>query len=225
LKIPPGERAKVRLIPALLVVPVALNGMLLVSGNFQGFLPQNRELAQLPRMQPILSPGDGELLVARSTTVDDFCGWVVLISPSPVMFCTDAEVMLTPTQNREIHRFRQALYLYLVGEDSGHLRQALADPDPAGLIWKLGYWAEALSPSSAEGRQGINAIESDLIPRLERIENHDAEVAPFFQKFRRVIVIDHRQTPTFSEGRLASFLTLESERISDDFVIRYYVPR
>jgi hypothetical protein len=78
---------------------------------------------------------------------------------------------------------------------------------------------------SAERRQGINVIESDLIPRLERIENHDAEVAPFFQKFRRVIVIDHRQTPTFSEGRLASFMTLESERISDDFVIRYYVPR
>jgi hypothetical protein len=68
------------------------------------------------------------------------------------------------TQNRDIHRFRQAGYLYLTGENSDLTQRALAGPNPSSLIWKLGYWAEAISPSAEERAQGIHAIQSDLIP-------------------------------------------------------------
>lgn len=220
-----GQPSTVRFVPGLFLALVALNAGLLVSGNYQGWLEQNREVMQLSRLQPALISSGGDLLVARSIYVDDPCGWLVLLSASPVLFCTDAEVMLTPEQNQDVHRFRQAIHLYLTGEDSTRLRQALAAPDPGPLIWRLGYWAEGISLSVEERRQGINAIESDIVPWLERVENHDVRAVSFFHQFRRVIVIDHQHTPIFAEGRLASFLSLESERNSGDFVIRYYVPR
>ncbi len=225
LKVLTQEPHTLRLVPGLLLALISLNGVFLVSGNYQHFVPENLEIVNLFRLQPDLSPSQADLLIARSTTVDDPCGWVVLLSPSPVLFCTDAEVMLTPQQNQDIHRFRQALYLYLTGEDSVSLQQALAAPDPAKLIWKLGYWAEAISPSMEERRQGIQAIQSDVIPRLARVENHDAEVVAFFRKFHRVVVVDSKMKSVFAETRLSTFLSLESERDIGDFVLLYYTPR
>jgi hypothetical protein len=179
----------------------------------------------LADVQRVVNPGDGDLLVARSTTVDDRCGWMVLLSSAPVLFCPDAEVMLTPQQNHDVQRFRQAVYLHLTGDSSGRLQRALAGPDPSVLVWRLGYWAEAISPSLEERRQGIQAIQSDLIPWLERVENHDAAVVTFLREFRRIIVIDSRREPTFAEDRLASFLNLESKQNREDFVLSYYSPK
>lgn len=118
-----------------------------------------------------------------------------------------------------------ALYLYPTGEDSTRLQQALAAPDPAKLIWRLGYWAEAISPSVEERKQGIQAIQSDLIPWLARVENHDAAVVAFFHKFRRVVVVDSKRESVFAPTRLSTFLSLESKHDSGDFVLLYYTPR
>jgi hypothetical protein len=64
--------------------------------TYQEFLQQNREIVELAQLQRLIDPTDRDLLIARSETIDDSGGWVVLMSPSPVLFCTDAEVMLTP---------------------------------------------------------------------------------------------------------------------------------
>jgi hypothetical protein len=225
MKALPPEPFTVRSVSGVLLALISLNGVFLVFGNYEDFLPPNLEIVQLFRLQPGLNPSQTDLIIARSTTVDDPCGWVALLSPSPELFCTDAQVMLTPQQNHDIHRFRQAVYLYLTGEDSTRLQQALAAPDPAKLIWRLGYWAEAISPSAEERRQGIQAIQSDLIPRLARVENHDAEVVAFFRKFRRVVVVDSKRDSVFAETRLSTFMSLESKRDSGDFVLLYYTPR
>ena len=147
------------------------------------------------------------------------------MSPSPVLFCTDAEVMLTPQQNHDIHRFRQAIYLYLTGENSNLMRRVRAGPSPSSMMWKLGYWAEAISPSAEERAQGIHAIQSDVVPWLERVENHDVEVTRFFRNFRRIIVIDSRQDHTSTADRLAAFLNLEGQQNYDDFVVLFYASR
>ena len=221
----PGNPRIAHSVLGFLLVLTLLNGALLVAGTYQQFLQPNREIVELSQLQPLINPTDRDLLIARSETVDDPCGWVVLMSPSPVLFCTDAEVMLTPQQNRDIHRFRQAVYLYLTGENSDLMQRALAGPNPSSLIWKLGYWAEAISPSAEERTQGIQAIQSDLIPWMERVENHDVEVSSFLRKFRRIIVIDRRQDHTFAPDRLATLLNLEGQQNFDDFVVLFYASR
>lgn len=212
-------------IVGFVLVFTLLNGALLAAGTYQNFLQPNREIVELSQLQHLLNLTDSDLLIARSETVDDRCGWVVLMSPPPVLFCTDAEVMLTPQQNRDVHRFRQAVYLYLTGENSDLMQRALAGPNPSSLVWKLGYWAEAISPSAEERKQGIHAIQSDVVPWLERVENHDVEVSRFFRKFRRIIVIDSRQDHTFAADRLEAFLNLEGQQNFDDFSVLLYSSR
>src|SRR5262249_1821351 len=109
---------------AVLAVILIANGVLLTLGNYRGFKAYNVEEAALASVLPgNLRPGD--LVLARSRFVDDPCGWIYALTGHPVLFCTDAEVMLTPEQNLSIHRFRQALYLYFTGQNSAALRQAL----------------------------------------------------------------------------------------------------
>jgi len=210
---------------ALLLLLVFVNGVFLVSGEYQGFLGTNRDVAALSNLGPLLSPRQGDLIIARSTNVDDACGWIPLIAASPVLSCADAEVMLTPQPNRNVHRFRQALYLYLSREDSRSLERELSVLDPSSLMYRLGYWAEAVSLSPEERTQGIHQIQTDLIPLLQKVEQHDVMATRFFHDFARVIVIDKQQERSFSPERLASFLQLEGQQEGRGFVMSFYRPK
>jgi hypothetical protein len=126
---------------------------------------------------------------------------------------------------RDIHRFRQALYLYFSGKDSGYLQRVVTDPNPAKALYQLGFWAEAISWSAEEQKEGLRGIQSDLMPILRGVEEHDAPTSKFFHQFHRVIVIDDLQDPTFLPARLGSFLKLEGEQHLDNGVLLYYVPR
>jgi hypothetical protein len=204
---------------------VFLNGLLLASGTYRGFLPNNLDIVKLSRLQRVWDLKDGDLVIARSQTADDLCGWTVLLSEAPVLFCTDAQMMLTPQQTRDIHRFRQSLYLYLSGKDSAFVEQGISGPDSSSRMYQLGYWAEATTASAEDRMEGVRAIRADLIPWLERVQNHDAAVNVFFRQFRRIIVIDNPRVPTFAAERLASFLKLEGQQNGDDLVLLVYVPR
>ena len=204
---------------------VFLNGTMSAAGTYRLFLPLNRQVVALTRSRALWAGQGGDLVIAASKNVDDPCGWIVLSSTVPVLFCTDAEVMLTPQQNREIHRFRQAVYLYFTGEDSHHLRSALAVSDPSSMMYRLGYWAEAVSLSPAERTQGLHAIQADLMPWLESVENHDVRVRDFFHQFRKIIVIDDQQHRTFSADRLASLMQFQGQQTADGLVYTYYLPR
>ena len=202
-----------------------LNGLLLSLGTYNAFLPLNLQQVEVVRLLSSSRPMEGDLLVARSRTVDDACGWIALLSKGPVLFCTDAETMLTPQQNRDIHRFRQAVYLYLSGKDSGSLQRTLAGPDPSSQMYQLGYWAEATPWPGEERNEGVRAIQSDLIPFLEQVERHDVAVDAFFHQYRRIIVIDNQRDRTFAADRLASLLKLEGQQTSNDLVLLSYVPK
>ena len=131
--------------------------------------------------------------------------------------------MLTPPQNSEIHRFRQALYLYFTGKGSDYLEQIIRQSNPVGPMYQLGYWAEAISLSREEQEEGIRGIQSDLMPALSRVEQHDPAVRQFLQQFSRIIVVDDLHDPAFVPARLDSYLTLEKEQHLDSWVLRSYV--
>src|SRR5690348_16582923 len=133
--------------------------------------------------------------------------------------------MLAPQQNRDVHRFRQAVYLYFIGEGSGSLERGLSAPDPSSLMYRLGYWAEAVSHSAEERQQGIRQIQADLIPLLQNVEERDVAVSTFFHGYTRILVIDKRQDPSFVRERLESFLQLETRGDFQDFVISIYKPK
>ncbi|HEV2395818.1 MAG TPA: hypothetical protein VGS27_02600 [Candidatus Sulfotelmatobacter sp.] len=210
---------------ALSLLVAFLSGGLLALGNYRGMLAANRKILDLGRLQEKWTIGENDLVIARSKNADDDCGWLVLLSKAPTLFCTDAEIMLTPQQNRDIQRFREALYLYLTGSDSGSLQRALAANDPSRLMYRLGYWAEATSFSASERNDGIRAIETELIPLLERVQSHDAIVDHFFRNFRRIVVVDIDNRQTFDPARLASFLNLNEQQKSGDLVLSFYSPK
>jgi hypothetical protein len=218
------QSSKIRIAVGAALGVLVLNGILLSLGTYSAFLLVNRQQAEVARLLSSWQPAEGDLLIARSRVVDDACGWVALLARGPVLFCTDAEVMLTPQQNRDIHRFRQALYLYFSGKDSGYLQAVVTDPNPARAMYQLGFWAEAVSWSGEERKEGLRDIESDLMPALERVERHDATASNFFRQFRRVIVMDDLQDPTFLPVRLGSFLKLEGEQHLDNWVLLFYDP-
>jgi hypothetical protein len=220
----PKQSNRLRISFGVVLGLLSLNGIFLSVGTYQAFLQMNRQQAEVARLLTLWQPAERDLLIARSLVVDDSCGWAALLARAPILFCTDAEVMLTPQQNRDIHRFRQAVYLYLSGNDSGSLQRALATPDPSLEMYQLGYWAEAAL--SSEGRnEGIHAIQVDLIPLLEKVERQDVAVRTFFRKFRRIIVIDNQQDRTFDADRLALFLKLEGQQNGDDLLLLSFSPK
>jgi len=211
---------------AVACVIVAVNGILLSLGTYRGFFVYNQENVELAKdLAGPSRPNQNDLVIARSTNVDDPCGWIFLLTQNQVLYCTDAEVMLTPQQNIDIHRFRQAIYLYLTGRDSESLRRMLAEPNRLNLMYQLGYWAEAASLSPAEQADGVRAVEREVIPLLERVEHRDVAVSDFFHQFRRIIVVDNPKNPAFSQARLASFLKLEDERQDGLLQFRTYTSR
>jgi hypothetical protein len=215
----------IRGVIALLSFAILVNAVLMVRGTYLGYLELNREVVELSHLQSTWEPSKGDLVVARSKGVDDACGWMPLMSAPPVLFCTDAEVMLAPLQNREVHRFRQALYLYFIRENSSSLQRELSIPDPSSLMYGLGYWAEAVSHSADERKQGLNQIQTDLIPLLEKVEKHDIAVTSFLHNFTRIVVIDKQQDHTFAADRLTSFLKLEGQKETENFLVLFYKPK
>lgn len=222
---PAGNSSVARGLVAVVLLILILNGVLTALGTYRAFLGVNREAEELSNLQRLWTPTPGDLIIARSKVVDDACGWISLTSSTPVLFCTDAEVMLSPQQDIEIHRFRQALYLYFTGEDSSDLEQKLSSSDPRSTMYRLGYWGEAVSTSLEERNQGISQIETDLLTRLKEVEERDPSATEFLANFKRIIVIDEPKEPAFASERLAAFLVPGEQYSFGDFEVQFYKPR
>lgn len=215
---------KVRTALAVVLAILALTGLLLSLGTYRASLPANRDQVEISHLLKSFKLVDGDLFIARSVSVDDACGWVTLLSKENVLFCTDAETMLTPEQNHDVQRFRQALYLYLSGQNSVDLQRELKGPNRSALMYRLGFWAEAISLSRDEQNEGITTIQTDLVSRLQEVEGHGAWVTQFFRQFKRIIVIDDLQHPAFVPARVGSFLKPEAGQHLDNWVLLSYVP-
>jgi len=208
-----------------------LSGLLLLNGIFTSvatykvFAPFNREVADASHLLSSLAPEGRELFIAPSTYVVNLAGWIVLLPRQPVLFCTDAALMLTPEQLREVAWPREALYLYFSGEDSSHLERAIVGKDFLKTTFALGFRAEATSLSREEQLDAVRTIRADLIPKLQEVEAHSATVTQFLAQFERIVVIDNSENRSFSPTRLASYLRLESEQRLNNLILQSYVPR
>jgi hypothetical protein len=209
---------------AVVLAVLGLTGILLSAGTYRTSLPANRDQVEIAGLLRSFKPADGDLFIARSVSVDDACGWVTLLSKRNVLFCTDAETMLTPEQNHDVQRFRQALYLYLSGKSSLDLQRELTGPNRSGLMYQLGFWAEAISLSRDEQNEGVKTIQTDLLPRLQEVESHGIWVTQFFRQFKRIIVVDDLQHLAFVPERIGSFLKQEGVQHFDHWVLLSYVP-
>lgn len=213
-------------VAVVVAVAVILTGFLVSVGLYRSWRPYNKQTSELAELRAgSLKPEEGDLVIARSRDVDDSCGWIFLLFKAPVLYCTDAQVMLTPQQNLEVHRFREAIYLYLTGEDRVTLDQRLRGPKRLDTLYSLGYWAEAVSPSPAEQDEGVQAAENQIAPWLERIEHGDPAVGEFFRGFRRIVVIDDIERPTFVQTRLASLLKSQAGLQRANLKVEVFVPK
>jgi hypothetical protein len=207
-------------ITALLV----LNGMLIARATYWASLPTNQEVAELARFLQSDPPQANDLVIAHSLFVDDDCAWVPLISRSHVLFCRNAQVLLTPEQNQQIQRFRQALYLYFTGKDNLRVRKMLDDPKAETELTRLTFLGQ-VTTDMAERNKGTNAVRTELLPLLTRVEQNDPSMRSFFVQYRRVVVVDNIDKPNFAVSRLAEYLKIENQQTIGDLRILYCSPQ
>ena len=187
-----------------------LNGLLVAEATYRFSWAANQEQTEIARVLTSDPLQENDLVIARSLTVDDDCAWVPLISKSHVLFCRSAQVLLSPEQNQQIQRFRQALYLYFTNKDALWVERVLNDRAGAELS-RLTFLGQITT--NAESRQkNIDAVRSELIPLLVKVEKRDPEVVDFFGRYRRIIVIDDSQDPYFAGSRLSQYLQIGKQQ-------------
>jgi hypothetical protein len=189
-----------------------VNGIFVAQAAYRHFLPENQELTDLARVLQSDRPQADDLVITTSLSVDDACAWVPLITSSHVLFCRNAQVLLTPDQNEEIQRFRQALYLYFTNRDEHWVEGILDDPSAVTELTRLMFLGQ-VTTDPAERQRGIDGVRMHLVPLLAKAGQQDAEMRTFFAQYHRVIVIDENMRPYFDESRLSDYVRLNARRV------------
>lgn len=195
---------------AIVVILFAVNATLLAT-SYRPFLPLNREQAETANLLKSIPVTAGDLLIVRAKFVDDPCDWVPLVSSAKVLFCRNAAVLLSADQNRTLQRFRQALYLYFIGEDSRRLERIAEDPKALEEQMRLAYFGGIIPFRQEERDRAISAIRMELIPMLDGAVHQDPSLYAFLRQYSRILVVDNRQSPVFDRQRLASYLIVRRE--------------
>ena len=153
-------------VAAIAVIALLLiNGMIVAHAMYRGFRPANESTAQLAAAVQAASPQASDLVLAHSLSVDDDCAWVPLLSPSHVVYCRNAQVLLSPDQNRDIQRTRQALYLYFTGKDAEWVENVLGDANALSELTRLMFLGQ-VGTNAADREAATREIRTDLIPKL-----------------------------------------------------------
>jgi hypothetical protein len=209
----------------VIVVFCALNAMLIAQSTYRTSLPINQQQAKTTALLKATGVSADDLLIVRAKNVDDPCEWAPLLSNAKVLFCRNASALLTPNQNLTIQRFRQALYLYFIGEDSGQLQRMTADPGAMDEQMRLAYMGGILPSRKADRAQGLSAIRTDLIPLLDAASRKDPAMGAFLRQFSRILVVDNLHDPVFDRQRLASYLVIQKEVPSGNRIVLYCKPK
>jgi hypothetical protein len=219
----PNAKLGWRFATAAFIALLVFNGVCIAAGTYRAFLPGNEEQAELVRLLQSDPPAAGDLVIARSLTVDDDCAWVPLLSTSHVLFCRNAQVLLTPEQNEHTQRFRQALYLYFTNKDHRWVEDVLNDPAAVTELTRLMFLGQ-VTTDAIDRKTGVDSVRNDLIPLMLKVENGDPDVRAFFSGYRHVLVIDSVAKPFFTDARLSPYLKIEDRRIAGNLRILKCTP-
>lgn len=217
-------RSICRVAISLLGVALVLNGAMIAHATYLTKRAANRELSELDRILQSDPPASDDLVIVRSVTVDDLCAWAPLASRSHVLFCRNAQVLLSPKQNQGVQRLRQAFYLYFTGRDARWVENVLDDPTQANELPRLTFLGQSAT-HEVEGQATVNSVRSELIPMLDRVERNDSTVQSFFRQYRRIIVIESAARPLFDDSRLAGYLNIERQATFQEMRILHCAAR
>lgn len=177
-----------------------LSGALLAEGNYRFHLSRNLELADMAEWLARGEVSRNDLVISQY----DACDWVPVLSDAEVLYCRNAECLLTHEQTRNLQRFREALYLYFLGKDHIWLGATSA-------LERYGFYNE-LPVEAQTGENRTAAIRSELLPSLELVEKRDASVVDFFHRYRRIWVVQNGQEPIFDKAALGSYLEFREQQ-------------
>ncbi|HST08752.1 MAG TPA: hypothetical protein VLL05_00120 [Terriglobales bacterium] len=215
-------RGKFFRICCLVAVTVfGLNGVMLAVTGYRKLLPTNREQADIVHWFERGEVAPGDLVI----TQHDMCAWVPFVSKGQVLYCRNAQAMLSPTQNRDVQRAREAWYLYVTGKDRQWLKGVVTDPANVHKLETYGMYGEVSSYLGALRTQQVEYVRSQLEPLLARVETHNPAAADFLRQFPHVWVIENRGSPVFSSGQLAEYFDLGPQETFGDLIVREGTPK
>jgi hypothetical protein len=204
---------------AVLVFCIAF-GCLMAQANYKGNLPYNLEQADLSNWFARGQVSTNDLIITQfQTSRYDDCEWIPLLSDAQLLYCRNAQVILTPDQNRDVQRLREVLYLYFDGKDHQWLESSTQ-------FARTGLYGELESfrtPEELSAR--IVALRDEMRPIFDTVERQDPAITSFFRRFRRVWVIQNRHNQLFSNERLATYLKLDDPEVSGDLTITPAQPK
>jgi hypothetical protein len=201
-----------------ILAALTFNGLFISLANYRRLFLLNNDLVEFAQILRASSPEQGDLIIARALTVDDNCAWVSLLSRAHSLFCRNAQVLLSPEQNQNIQRFRQALYLYFSGKNRSWAEGVLNDANNETELSRLMFLGE-YSSDAKERNKHVDSTRAGLIPFLTKIESNDREVHSFLSSYQRILVIDSVSRPTFAEDKLSTYLRVEGRKTSGSFVV------
>ncbi len=195
-------------------------GFFMAEGNYRTYLPYNLAQADLASWLRHSEVSVQDLVITQyAGTQCDACEWIPLLSRAEVLYCRNAQLALTPEQNRDVQRFREVLYLYFVGKDQQWLEHTTQ------FEW-YGLYGDLSSFRKPEERTArITALRHEMRPLFDRIEHGDPSVHDFFHRFRRIWIVQNRQNPTFVDARLGSYLDLKEQEMAGGLLISPADPR
>jgi len=192
-----------RIISLAVVVVCCVFGIFSVEGNYRANRDSNLELADLASWMGRGEVSDQDLVITRfAGTRYDNCEWIPLLSKAEALYCRNAQVALTPIQNRDVQRYREVLYLYFDGKDSKWLQNATG-------FERYGLYGEQSSyRTPREQAERVVALRNEMLPLFQRVEQSDLTTRDFFRRFRRVWIVQGPQTGKFVDTRLGNYLNL-----------------
>lgn len=218
----PNDALSLRLERVAAVTTVLLccaYGSLAAECNYRYYLPLNVEKTDLITWVGLGEVSADDLIITQFTNgFYDACEWVPLLSRAEVLYCRNAQLTLTPEQNRDVQRLREVLYLFFDGKDHQWLENA-TQFEKYGLYGELSSYRR-----SADRTARIVALRQEMLPFFDRVEHNDPSIQDFFRTFRRVWIIQNRQAP-FVRDRLSSYFNLREEDVAGSLLIMSADPK
>lgn len=195
-------------------------GFLMAEGNYRINKADNQRQADLAAWFAGNKVSAQDLVITEfSGAAYDDCEWIPLLSKAQVLYCRNAQLALTPDQNRDLQRFREVLYLYFIGKD----HQWLAGTTHVERYGIYGELSTFHSPEELNSR--LDVLRREMSPLFRRVEDHDPDVRAFFGEFRRVWILESRENAQFVSERLDSYVNLQQKTTLGSLIIFSAVPK